>query len=317
MTRPTAYLRRIAEPARRLIRRRVGAPSPAVRMYGALGVDNRPLIFPVEKLVVSWSPKAACTHVVAWFFRHQGLLKAAVYYDPWPHRFRSRVYYDTKTYHDAAEAVTRSGGAGWSLLRVTRDPDARMVSIFRHAARSPALWEPIQQRLGIDVRGDGLSLRDFDRFLAGERLLADGEVDIHFRVQAHPSWDMAFERVITLNIDTDALEPGLAEIEAEFSLRRAGAGGRPSVGTARLMQAAAPTRYARTAEYTGDDPIEEHRFQRSETDAFPKDALLASPLLQEMTRRHHAADIGRVATGDTAGRLFAGHARAERAKRRG
>lgn len=299
MAGPTEYVRRIVRPAKRFVLDRVRTPARTYP-FGALSVGNKPLIFPRERLVVCWAPKAACTHVVAWFFRHQGLLRAANYYSPWPHNFRGDVYYRTDTYRAAAGSVLESNGAGHTLLRITRDPEARMVSIFRHALRSQVLWPDIEAKLRRNLREDGLSLRDLDRFLQGEDLGADSLTDVHFCVQAHPCWDMAFDRVVTLNIDTDPLEAGLAEIEASLSFRRSA----DEAHLARLRRIARPQRYAQEGAYAGAEPIEDHAFQPEEAKAFPSEQLLASPFLRDMTRRHHQADMGRVATGDTAGRLF-------------
>lgn len=265
--------------------------------FGPLGGPKPPLLFRDAKIVVGWSPKSACTHIVAWFLGHQGLLKAAEYYHPWVHVFRSRVYYDSRAYQEAAQAVLAANGTGSTLLRVTREPARRMVSIFRHTVRSADLWPLIHWRIGVDVGREGLSLVEFDRFLGGESIGPHGTSDIHFLVQSHASWDMEWDRIVTLNIDTHDLDAGLREIDREFGLET-------GAKRNRLHRFANARRYSKSARFEGNGPIETFRFRPSKSHAFPGDDLLASPYVLEMAHRHYGADIGRVSSADTAGRLF-------------
>lgn len=288
---------RASKVARRLQGR---LPLWAVHDAGALDAGGRPLILPRARLVVSWSPKSACTHVVAWFFRHQGLLDAANAHSHWPHAYRIAVYNPSEARREAARAVWRARGEGYTLLRVTRDPTPRLVSIFRHALRHPMLREPVLRAVGRDLASGGFSLRDLDRYLGTQDLGARGVADPHFRVQSHPCWTMRWDRVITLNIDTHPLDSGLAAVEAELGLDRPAAG-----RSKKLDRLARPWRYASDSPYEGTGPIEAHRFDPDRLQPFPKAALLASPLLEGMARRHYAADWDRVATADSAGRLFA------------
>ena len=41
-------------------------------------------------IAVMWSPKAACTTVINWAFKHNGLLEEALDFSPWVHRYRLR-----------------------------------------------------------------------------------------------------------------------------------------------------------------------------------------------------------------------------------
>src|SRR5688572_4072882 len=60
-----------------------------------------PLIDPHNRLVVIFSPKSACTNVVAWFFHHLGHTQAARDFHRSPHRYRFQVYYRSEIYQDA------------------------------------------------------------------------------------------------------------------------------------------------------------------------------------------------------------------------
>lgn len=287
-----------ADKVARSVRRRL--PLWAANGAGALDVAGRPLILPRARLVIAWSPKSACTHVVAWFFRHEGLLDAANAHSHWPHDYRTAVYNPSEARREAARAVWRSRGEGYTLLRVTRDPTPRLVSIFRHALRHPMLREPVLRAAGRDPASGGFSLRDLDRYLGTRDLGARGGADPHFRVQSHPCWTMRWDRVITINIDTHPLDPGLQAVERELGLGEAESGGSEALG-----RLARPRRYASDGPYEGTGPIEAHRFDPKRLQPFPKEALLASPLLGSMARRHYAADWRHVATADSTGRLFA------------
>lgn len=292
---PLAWpLVRLAKREARRLRERPGA-------LGPMGVEPRPLVLPRERLVVLWSPKSACTQVLLWVLNREGLLDAALAHHPWPHRYRMEALPRSAPHREAALAVAASGGAGHTLLRVTREPDRRLVSIFRHLLRHPRLLGDLSMKLGRDLGREGLSLADLDRFLVGEDLAASRarSVNLHLCAQAHPVEALGFDRVITLNVDTDPLEAGLAAVERDLGLAPTRLGEIARAATIRERH------HARPVAYRGAEPIETHRFRPTDTRRFPTAALLASPLLQSMARRHHAADRGRVATADTAGRLFA------------
>jgi len=286
--RPAPAAKRLALPRR---------PRPA-----PLDVDPRPLILSRKGIVVSWAPKSACSHVAIWFFLKEGLLPAANYYHPWPHNFRVEVYYRSLTYKRLAARLAASEGRGHTLLRIVRDPERRMVSIFRHVCRHPILRKDIDRKLGIDTERDGLSLRQFDAFLTDETPVVPSRLNMHLCAQRHPTWAMPFDRVVTINMDEVALNPALNAFEADLGIER--------TDFARLPKLAdiATRHYAREAGYDGDGAIEDHRFRAADTDAFPKAALEASPLVREMARRHHGIDLAATRSGDSKGRLRFGAA---------
>jgi hypothetical protein len=257
-----------------------------------LNIEPRPLFFTSEKIVLSWSPKSACSHAVVWFFVKEGLLRAANYYDGWPHNFRAEVYYRSAAYKAAAAKFLAAEAAGYTLVKVTRDPAKRLVSIFRHVCRHTFLRDDLTRELGFDVAREGLSLVDFDRYLAGKRLVVPSEVNFHLCAQYHPVWDMAFDRVVTINMDQTDLNAGLNRVEAEFGLPHTDFKAVPKFDGLRRLH------YARDVAWAGPEPVEAHRFLPAETAEFPKTALEAAPLLHEMARRLYAIDYDRVAAGD-------------------
>lgn len=272
-------------------------PPPAPAVADPFALEPRPLLIRAARLVVAWAPKAGCSHVAWWVFRHEGLMAAAEAHDPWPHKYRQFVYYRDPAYDAATGAIRAAGGRGWTLLRVTRDPAKRLVSIFRHACRFPFLREEARRRLGIDIREEGLSLRDLDAILRGRRLVVPTPMNPHVCAQTHPVWALGFDRVITLNMDETDLDAGLNAIERDLGLAPTDFAAIPAF--ARLRE----EHYARETARAVPEPVEAHRFRAADAAAFPKAQIAASPFLAAMARRHYRADLGRVDSGDSAGRL--------------
>ena len=280
--------------------------TPVLRMIGAqisapglLGQGySWPLLHPDRDLVVGWSPKAGCTPTLIWFFHQIGVLDAALARNSFVHRYRNEVYHRSAVYHARCRALLRSGGKGFTLLRVTRDPDKRLMSSFRHAVNFPLLDGLAQEKLGVDLRETGLSLRNLARLLEDEDISGAGRIDPHFRPQRQPMWAMDFDRVITLNMDRTPLLAGLNEVEAGLNL--------PVTDFAVLGGALGhdTMRYAREDPYQGAVPLEKHRFRKKRDGSFPKAEFLALPLLQKLARTHYAGDVDAVQTADSAGILL-------------
>ena len=259
---------------------------------------SRPLVHPTRDLVLNWSPKAGCTPTVLWFFHQIGLLDAALARDAFVHYYRMETYNRSPVYHARCRALLRSGGKGFTLLRVTRDPDKRLVSSFRHAVNYPLLDALAQEKLGVDLRQTGLSLRNLARLLEDEDIGGQGQINIHFRPQRHPVCTLEFDRVVTLNMDQTPFLPGLNAVEAGLDL--------PVTDFALLDGALGDDtqRYAKDTPYQGKVPLEKHRFRKNRDGSFPKAEFLALPLLQKLARRHYGGDYDAVDTADSAGLLF-------------
>jgi hypothetical protein len=266
--------------------------------HGLFQVEPQPIIISQYNTVLSWSPKSGCSHAILWAFLQEGLFYAANYYHGWPHNFRMDVYYRSVVFQAALGRFLASDGAGYTLLKVTRDPKKRLVSIFRHACRYDFLAEQVRDVLGFDITREGLSLADLDAVLGGMDLVTPSRVDPHVRAQRHPVWGVPFDRVITLNLDETPLNPGLNAVERSL--------GMPVTNFARYQKfdRLREVHYAREGDFAREEPVERYRFRADETAAFPREALLRSPLLESMARRHYAVDYGHVACADTAGELF-------------
>ncbi len=257
-----------------------------------------PLMFRDHNIVLSFSPKSACSHVVLWFYRHEGLLEAARYYSEWPHNFRNDVYYKSATYKRRRRAAVEAQGKGYTLIRVTRDPTKRFVSCFRHACRWPLVDPLVKRKVGHKPAEEGLSLNDYFTALKGEHLLTPAPIDVHSRAQTHPVWKVPFDRVITLNVDETHVNPGLNAIEDELDLPHTDFDTYPQFAALRAHH------YATDTPYDGPEPLENLRIARKGSELFPKKQLEALPVTKAMAQKLHGVDFRQVSSGDSAKVLF-------------
>lgn len=263
-----------------------------------LTLEPKPLLFSGHNVVLTWSPKSACSQALVWFFIQESLLKAANEHSTWPHNFRTGTYYGLPRYKQRLADLTKSGGKGYTLIRVTRDPVKRLVSCFRHAIRFPAIDKLVKKELRHDPKTNGLSLNDFHTALKGKELYCWNGYDMHVCLQQHPAWYYDFDRVITLNVDETNLFNGLNQIEKSLGMKKTKFDLFPK------FRNLANGHHAQDIPYTGDIPIEEVRFSRGPIKKFPKSALLATPMLPKVARDLHGPDFDQVTTGDTGGELF-------------
>jgi hypothetical protein len=168
--------------------------------------DPRPLLFGPGKLGIIWSAKSACTTVLLWYLWHCDLLRAARFYHSWPHQFRNRVLYQSKTYRAWAADVESDG---WWWLRILRDPYKRAVSSYRHAVRNGYEDGKIARMLRIDP-AQGYS---FEQFLDYLQQIDVAACNLHHRVQLHPVEHLISPRKV-INIDRQDLMACLGEIDS-------------------------------------------------------------------------------------------------------
>lgn len=266
-------------------------------------VEARPLILSRARAVISWTPKAACTQVVMWFLHLEGLLDAALYYRPWPHDFRGDVYYNSAVYHRRARELAEARARGYTLIRITRDPVARLVSIYRHALRTGFHAPELDAALGRDTRATGVSMEDFGTSLIGRNLYSPSEVNMHLLAQTHPIWDLPFDRVITLNADDCDLSAGLNLIAQDLGLAQTDFAGIPAFGRIAARHNAPDNGAAA-------DPQRFHMpLNNAMGEAFPKSALRSDPRVVSLAETLHGRDFGAVDSHDSAGRLHFPHRR--------
>lgn len=282
------------------LKKRDKKKEPQDEWFDAFQVNPRALIFSKQRIVVSFSPKSACSHIVTWFFLKERLLAAANYYHPWPHNFRTNVYYDSAQFRRQRRALLSGGQEDWTLIKVTRDPVKRLVAILRHAARFPIANE-IALRQGIDIERDGLSLRELGEVLKSVDLTrASQQVDTHLRAQFHPVWDMPFGRTITLNLDEVHLNNSLNDIERSLGLGVTNFSAHPKFDEIR------ESHYVNNdQDLDADQSLEDVKFRRKQVERrFPKTALQQLPYTSELAHQLYPNDFPQVITHDTKGELF-------------
>src|SRR5688572_27830886 len=167
-------------PRRKDAGKKAAPPAPQSEIARALVSSPRQLIHPGGKLIVVFSAKSACTNVVVWLLNHLGHARAAADFHPWPHRYRSEVYYKSQLYR---EALTQDL-SGFSVLRVIRDPFERAASSYRHALNSGYADKEMARLLGRSHMGArGYSFAEFIDLLEHSDMRT---CNIHHRIQRHP-----------------------------------------------------------------------------------------------------------------------------------
>lgn len=203
-------------------------------LHAALRRQPVPLLDRDNRVVVSWSPRAACTHVVIWHLDRIGLWQEAQSYAPWPHRYRTEVYYRTRTYRHAVKRLDREGTDRWSLIKVVRDPARRCVSSYRHALSLGYADDDMQRVLGrrIDHR-EGFSYETFLEYLARIDL---ARCNPHHRLQIHPIDLFTYRRVDLIDIDARDLDTSLREIERSHEMAGAAVSGQSDSALERVAR---------------------------------------------------------------------------------
>jgi len=140
-----------------------------------------PLLFPPGGIGLIWSAKSACTTSILYYFAVAGLLKEALAYDPWPHKYREKVLPESARYRTW---LMNADPRKLAWVRVIRDPYKRAVSSFRHVLRNANNKDSLlRQELGLDAGQEGLS---FDSFLSKLEAIDITACNIHLRQQHHP-----------------------------------------------------------------------------------------------------------------------------------
>jgi len=84
-----------------------------------------------RKIIMDWSPKAACSVMVAMFFDSMDI-RQDINYTGFIHRYRGEVFYPRYGHVTMEELLDTS----WYKFKVVRNPYARMVSSHMHVVGS-------------------------------------------------------------------------------------------------------------------------------------------------------------------------------------
>lgn len=254
------------------------------RLAQALLRRPHPLVFPGPRLIVAWSPKSACTHVVVWYLHQIGRLEAALAHHRWPHVYRNDVLRLDPMIVATSEARSREGAPAAALLKVMREPFARAVSSYRHAVRSGYADEEMSRVLGRPLAGrEGLSFRVFLDFL--DRIDFDA-ANPHHGFQSHPIDALPFGRRFLIVADGANLYEGLNRIETFFDLPKTDFDAVPAFSMIEKRHFAQPRP---PADATGDI-LDRPLRRRDALEGWPKIELEASEEARLAVRRLYARD---------------------------
>lgn len=171
----------------------------------------QPLIDAQRRTVISWSPKAACTRVLIWYYQRTELLNEALAYHRWPHKHRNEVLYKSRCHLDSEKQLIREGTSAWDYVKVVRDPVKRCISSYRHALKTGYADQSMSQTLGREVNHrHGFSYETFLEYL---RKIDLSSCNPHHRFQTHPVDKIIFHRTWLIDIDEKDLDSELASID--------------------------------------------------------------------------------------------------------
>ena len=242
-------------------------PERGESLQAAARAQPLPLIDLRHRTVVSWSAKSACTHVLLWDLAREGLLDEARKHHRWPHRYRVDLYYHRPEYRRALERLVSESAAGWTYVKVVRDPVTRCVASYRHALKHGYENSEMTRVLGCAIDNvEGFSYATFLDYL--ERIDLR-HCNIHHKLQSHALDRAPFSRKYLINIDRQSLESALGAIDREQGISL-------NVEDEALETALeeAATRHAPLDAGSGDDQaLWQRPLSQADTSHWPKSAL--------------------------------------------
>lgn len=175
-----------------------------------------------HKIVMGWTPKAACTKSVIMFFDHMNIIYGRDY-TVWPHDYR-KVYYQKcgRASPDTFES------ADWYRFKVVRNPFIRAVSSYYHVAPRIGL---LLQHTNAPTPPGNMSFADFVGFMERVNVRHLYEIGRHISFQ-HRHYELnattkAFHRIVKVEELDDAVVPLNADIR-----NHPGGLGRPFISNA-------------------------------------------------------------------------------------
>ena len=85
-----------------------------------------------SKLVMLWTPKAACTTACIMMFKHMGLLEDALKYDKYIHSYRHKIFYKQYGFVNIDHHLLSKK---YFIFKIIRNPYDRAVSSYLHVIK--------------------------------------------------------------------------------------------------------------------------------------------------------------------------------------
>ncbi len=255
---------------------------------------SRPLPFTATDAVLSFSAKSACTTTVLWYLAVEGHRDAAARLSIGPWRYpNARLLWSPRFVRRLPIGRDLSG---WSLLRVMRNPQRRLVSSLRHAVRTGYADGELSARFGRDIRAaEGLSLEMFLDLLHHTDL---ERCDVHHRLQRNPVDSLGFGHITTIDVDAQDLEQALRRFSRRMALPEVRFDTLPRFAEFVRVHHAPPDDASQVADLD-DAELLRHPFTRHEAQRhWPGRRLDALPEVQAAARRLYAPDWAWLEGGD-------------------
>lgn len=163
-----------------------------------------------------------------------------------------------------------------------------MIASFRQSVEYPVIDDLVAERMGINVKQEGLSLRDYSTALTGLPLTLEGGLDMHVWKQEQPIWHQPFGKVITINLDECDLNVALNDAARVTDLEEI------EFDRIEKFKWLRQEHYAEDVDFNQND-IVDFRFKRGHWQGkFPKTSLQRTPEAAQFARTLYDSDFDQV-----------------------
>jgi hypothetical protein len=181
----------------------------------SLLLEGQFLVDTEKMFALLWTPKAGSLFAVRWFFKQRGLLKEAVAYNKFVHKYREDVYRYSEEHRKSLNAYMRNPD-DFSVIKIVRHPLKRAASSFIHANKRGYSDRKISKVIGRKLSAENrFSFKEFICYLATVNIYA---CNVHYRAQLH-SLEKSGKIKVDHVIDLEDSIVKLSKLEKELGLK--------------------------------------------------------------------------------------------------
>jgi len=129
-----------------------------------------------DKLLLFFTPKAACSFGAKWFFYQVGLYDESVNFDSWVHNYRIKIY-DKKYQSNIDKSIYDS-----NIIFLVRNPIYRTVSSYIHGLKHGIEKDKISKFLNRNLDNEKYSFNEFVQYLKTINLKT---CNPHYKIQSN------------------------------------------------------------------------------------------------------------------------------------
>lgn len=208
--------------------------------------EPRPLFSKQHNLALFWSAKAGCTFAIKWFLYQVGMLESALFYSPWIHNFRVKVFYESEGYKNYMLEIF---SPETRVIKFVRNPYSRAVSGYLAYCQAAYTGDPGHQAVIREIENfcgrsisqtSTFSFREFVSYLSSIDLKS---CNMHYKLQLSSCEEEGLLKQV-YQIDLEDSKSQVKKIEQELGLRES--------NVASIMKSPHHTMKKVDAEFCGD-----------------------------------------------------------------